>query len=126
MNFSNCDDDVSGYDPKLYVINTNLTNNSSKVSNFDVINDDKLNYDDADETINENKINVDDDIDETIDENKMNIDDDYIFNNVKSNTNSDEEKLNNVVKSEDILKNIDEEDLYGPTFFQKSTHWVCL
>lgn len=124
MNFSSCDDDLYGYDPDLYVFTNNVTKNSR---NIDVIN-----YDDSDETIKRNKIKIDD---ENITINNSNVvsddddvdnDDDNDYDYVVSKTNSDEDKSNNVVKSDNVLKNVDEEDLYGPTFYQKGTHWVCL
>jgi len=39
--------------------------------------------------------------------------------------NSDQDESYNAGKSGDLPKNIDEEDFYGPDFYQKSTHWVC-
>lgn len=74
-------------------------------------NDKKINCDEADEnkTLNESNISSDDES----------------YNSDNSSTYCDEDKLNNAGKSGDVQKNIDEEDFYGPTFFQKSTHWVC-
>jgi len=120
INFSNCDDDVHGYNPDLYVLR-NVSNTSKEVgTNYEG----KLNYDDVDETINRNKIN--DKNKKNIVRNKSNINiDDNSFKSNESSTNSDDENLINSVTSGDALKNIDDEDFYGPMFFQRSTHWVC-
>jgi hypothetical protein len=60
----------------------------------------------------------------TLDDSNSNSDNES-FKSVESGTNSDEEKSNFAPKSGDVYKSIDEEDVYGPTFSQRSTHWVC-
>lgn len=111
INFSNYDDDVDGYNPELYVLKS-VINRSKILGDCDILkNDKKINCDEADEN-------------KTLNESNMSSDDE----SYKSNNSSiycDQDKSNNTGKSGDLQKNIDEEDFYGPTFFQKSTHWVC-
>lgn len=154
INLSNYDDDADGYIPELYVLNN--SNNSSKViSNYNIINNnEKLNCGDANDTFNEDKINMNNettilndsncnDADDTLnDENKISRNnkitilnnsnmkgDDESYKSFESDSNSDEEddlKLEDyTVKPGDITKSIEEEEFYGPAFFQKGTHWVC-
>jgi len=111
INFSNCDDDVDGYNPELYVLKSVINRNKILGNCDEVKNDEKINCDDADEnkTINESNINSDGES----------------YKSDSSSANSDQDKSYNAGKSGDLPKNIDEEDFYGPAFFQKSTHWVC-
>lgn len=97
INFTNYDDDILGYDPELYVLK-NVVDTSIEVSDYNVV-------------IKGSKglIGMDDTID----------DEELCANG------SDEEKFNNTSKLVDYLRNLDDEDLYGPSFFQKSIHWVC-
>lgn len=117
INFSNYDDDFSGYNPELYVLKNVVSNNV--ISNYVVNNEKKFNFDDANENIS--KI---DDESSTLNESNENRDDESL-KSIESNTNSDEEKSDSEIQSGDALKNIDDDDLYGPSFFQKNTHWVC-
>lgn len=122
INFSNCNDDVEGYNPELYILKS-VTNSNKIISNNSVVNNDsKLNndVDNCDNTVRK-KLKV------KAKKTTLNdsLSDDESFKFVESDTNSDEEKSNFVEKSGDISKSIDEDDLYGPTFFQRSTHWVC-
>ncbi|KAE9535993.1 hypothetical protein AGLY_007894 [Aphis glycines] len=112
INFSNCDDDVEGYDPELYVLKS-VINRNKIIGNCDLVKkDEQSNCDDT----NENK---------TLNESNVSSDDES-YKSVDSSTYSDQDKSNNVGKSGDVPKNIDEEDFYGPSFYQKSTHWVCI
>lgn len=124
MNFSNCDDDFEGYNPELYVLKS-VANNSKIIDKCNAMNhNEKLNGADEDDngSINEGKINGDDES-ITLNVSNMNSDDEsYKF---ESSLNSDDEKSINALKSGDGIKSIDEEEYYGPTFFQRSTHWVC-
>lgn len=112
INFSNCDDDVEGYDPELYILKS-VINRNKILGNCDLVKkDEQTNFDDTNEnkTLNESNISSDDES----------------YKSVDSSTYSDQDKSNNAGKSGDISKNIDEEDFYGPSFYQKSTHWVCI
>lgn len=115
INFSNYDNDVSGYNPELYILK-NVANSTKVISNYVVNNDKTLSSCNADETMNGSDINMDE-TSTTL--NDFNIDsDDDSLKSVEQSENSDEEK------SEDPLKNIDDDDLFGPSFFQSSIHWV--
>lgn len=118
VNFSNYDDDVHGYNPELYILK-NVSNINKEV----FMNDDKkLNYN-ADETINGEKMYK-----KSTTCTKSNINsDEESFKSVRLSTDdeNDDKSSFDVIKSGDTLKTIDEEDFYGPIFFQKSTHWVC-
>lgn len=124
INFSNYDDDVYGYNPELYVLK-NVSNSSKVISNYNIANnDEKLNcdvntYNDADEII-KHKTNMD---------NKSSILNDSITNSDDESSvdkncskNNDEEGSD----KSDESKYIEDDDYYGPTFFQNSTHWVCI
>jgi len=97
-----------------------MSNNSKEVGTNDGV---KLNHD-ADETINENKINKKNKKSTAHNDSDINSDDES-FKYDESSTNSDDENSFDAMKSGDALKNIDDEDFYGPMFLQKSTHWVC-
>lgn len=108
INFSNYDDDIDGYNPELYVLKS-VANRSKILGNCDLVkNDEKINSDDTDErkTLNESNISGDES-----------------YKSDGSSSYSDQDKSNNAGKSGDLTKTIDEEDFYGPAFFQKSTHW---
>lgn len=112
INFSNCDDDVEGYDPELYVLKS-VINRNKILGNCDLVKKgEQTNCDDTNEnkTLNESNISSDDDSYESVD----------------SSMYSDQDKSHNAGKSGDVPKNIDEEDFYGPSFYQKSIHWVCI
>lgn len=110
INFSNYDDDIDGYNPELYVLKS-VANRSKILGNCDLVkNDEKINSDDTDES-------------KTL--NESNISGDESYKSDGSSSYSDQDKSNNAGKSGDLTKTIDEEDFYGPAFFQKSTHWVC-
>jgi len=112
INFSNYDDDIDGYNPELYVLKS-VGNKNKIIGNCDVVkNDEKINCDDADEN-------------KTLNESNISSGDDESYKSDDSSTYSDQDKSNNAGKSGDLPKNMDEEDFYGPAFFQKSTHWVC-
>lgn len=120
VNFSNCDDDFDGYNPELYILKT-VTNKSKVINNYNVVNrNEKLN-DYVDGSINGSKRIGDD---ESVTVSNMNSDDES-YKCEESGSNSDEENTISGIKSGDASRNIDEEDYYGPTFFQRSTHWVC-
>ncbi|XP_025193705.1 uncharacterized protein LOC112593511 [Melanaphis sacchari] len=109
INFSNCDDDVEGYNPELYVLKS-VINRNQILDNCDLVkNDEKINSNDTNEkkALNESNLSSDDES----------------YKSVDSSTYSDQDKSNNAGKSGDIPKNTDEEDFYGPGFYQKSTHW---
>lgn len=117
INFSNYDNDVCGYNPELYVLK-NVANSTKVISNYVVNNDKKLNCCNTDETINGSDINMEE-TSTTL--NDFNIDsDDESMKSVEMSENGDEEK------SADLSKNIDDDDLFGPSFFQSSIHWVCI
>lgn len=124
INFSNCNDDVEGYNPELYVLKS-VANISKIISKNNVMkNDSKLNndVDNCDDIVKKKpKIKVKKNTHYDSNTNS----DDESFKSVESGTNSDEEKSNFATKTGDVSKSIDEEDVYGPTFFQRSTHWVC-
>ncbi|XP_015366814.1 PREDICTED: uncharacterized protein LOC107163755 isoform X2 [Diuraphis noxia] len=106
INFSNCDNDVEGYNPELYVLKS-VTNRNKILGDCDILkNDKKINCDEADEN-------------KTLNESNMSSDDES-YKSDNSSTYCDQD---NAGKSGDLQKNIDEEDFYGPTFSQKSTHW---
>ncbi|CAI6361614.1 unnamed protein product [Macrosiphum euphorbiae] len=109
INFSNCDDDLDGYNPELYVLKSVIDRNKILGNCDEVKNDEKINCDDTDEnkTLNESNISGDGES----------------YKSDDSSANSDQDKSYNAGKSGDLLKNIDEEDFYGPAFYQKSTHW---
>lgn len=111
INFSNCDDDLYGYNPELYVLKSVINRNKILGNCDEVKNDENINCDDTDEnkTLNESNISGDGES----------------YKSDDSSANSDQDKSYNAGKSGDLLKNIDEEDFYGPAFYQKSTHWVC-
>lgn len=125
VNFSNCDDDVDGYNPDLYVIN-NVSNSCKVIKDCNFVSNDTSNSDMdsskyADRTVNKNKSKVDD---EHLDDSFVNSGDES-SKSFESNENSDQNKSNNVTKPGDPSKTIEEEDYYGPAFFQRCTHWVC-
>lgn len=125
VNFSNCDDDVDGYNPDLYVIN-NVANNSKVINDCNFVNNETSNFDMdsskyADQTVKKKKTKMDD---ERLDDSNINSGDES-SKSVESSANSDQNKPNNVTKPGDPSKTIEEEDYYGPAFFQRCTHWVC-
>ncbi|XP_060869788.1 uncharacterized protein LOC132944454 isoform X2 [Metopolophium dirhodum] len=109
INFSSCDDDLDGYNPELYVLKSVINRNKILGNCDEVKNDEKINCDDTDEnkTLNESNISGDGES----------------YKSDNSSANSDQDKSYSAGKSGDLLKNIDEEDFYGPAFYQKSTHW---
>lgn len=113
INFSSCDDDIDGYDPELYILK-NVINRSKVLNNCNLAKtDEKINSDDTDENKSQsyNDSNT--------------CSDDESYKSDKSSTCSDQDKSYKAGKSTDVPKKEEEEDVYGPTFFQKSTHWVC-
>lgn len=154
VNFSNYDDDADGYNPELYVLNS-VNNSSKVISNYNeklncddandtfnenkvsmnnettILNDSEINCDDTDATLNEEDKICTNNKTTILNNSYMNSDDDESYKSNESSSYSDEEddlKLRNedyTVKSGGVSKNIDEEDFYGPTFFQRGTHWVC-
>lgn len=118
---------------KLNCGDANDTFNEDKISinnETTIVNDSNMNCNDADDTLNEeNKISKNNKTTILKDTNVNGNNESY--KSFESNSNSDEEddlKLGDAeytVKSGDVSKNIEEEDFYGPTFFQKGTHWVC-
>lgn len=104
-----------------------MTNSSKVVSGCNVVkNDESFNCDDMDITINESIPNVDNEVSNKTNSNK-NSDDDSSKSFEPNTSSDDEEKSYNPKKtSADASKTNEEEDFYGPTFFQKGTHWVSV
>ncbi|VVC33262.1 Hypothetical protein CINCED_3A011483 [Cinara cedri] len=94
-----------------------------------ILNDSNITFDDADDTFNEeDKMNMNN---ETMLPNDSNINcDNESCKSIESSSNSNEKgdvKLDGeecTAKPEDVSKNIEEEDFYGPAFFQQCTHWT--
>lgn len=113
INFLNFDDDIDGYKTELYVLKSDA-NSSKEINNCTVVGKkEKLNNNAVNEKSNKNK---------TITEEEENT---TLFD---SSLSSDNESLESVEsnQSNDPLKNVEDDDLYGPSFAQKCTHWVCL
>lgn len=102
-----------------------MSNSSKVIKNYNIVNnDEKVNcdvktHDNANETI-DHKI-ITDNKSTNLNDSNTNSDDELSLDK-NCSKNNDEESSD---KSADESKNIDDEDYYGPTFFQKSTHWVC-
>lgn len=92
-----------------------MVDTSIEINDFNVVNNDSKGLIGTDDPIDEDKTNVDNYSNTNIDN----------AEEISANS-SDEDKLNNTFKPGDYLKNLDDEDLYGPSFFQNSTHWVCM
>ncbi|XP_050546484.1 uncharacterized protein LOC126908455 isoform X2 [Daktulosphaira vitifoliae] len=144
INFLNCNDDFHNYNDELFVLTSSDSNNI--VVNSDIVNktvSDTMMDDSFDLDENE-KINTTSDADcceENNEENDYNMNDNdgidnsncdlssehlNLSDNEVSNTKRKKKKVkehNQNIEEELILKDQEDEDFYGPSFFQSGIHW---